>query len=59
MKKIVKIFLILLMLISFATIVNATEASISLNSENKEIEQRSEIKVQLIINDEIFIRFYH
>lgn len=51
MKKIVKIFLILLMLISFATIVNATEASISLNSENKEIEQRSEIKVQLIIND--------
>lgn len=51
MKKTVKIFLILLMLISFATIVNATETSMSLNSEKKEIEQGSEIKVQVIIND--------
>lgn len=51
MRKTVKIFLILLMLISFATIVNATETSMSLNPEKKEIEQGSEIKVQVIIND--------
>ncbi len=51
MKKSIKIFLIILMLISFATIVNAADVTMSLKPEKEKIEQGSEIKVQLIIKD--------
>lgn len=51
MKKSIKIFLIILMLISFATVVNATDANIILKPEKEKVEQGSEVKVQLIIKD--------